>query len=1441
MARKLDGTVLWGTAALAGLAWLTACGDGAVEPAEPTVPDPPRATTVAVTPATAELTALGDTTRFTAEVRDQNGQVMAGATVAWASSDTAVAAVDATGQVTAAANGAATIMATAGSASGTAAVTVAQVVSVVAVSPAADTLVAFGDTVRLTAEPTDANGHAVAAATEFAWASSDTLVARVDEAGLVETIADGEAAVTATTSGVTGRAELVVVPPLPTTVAVSPDTIGFTALGQTERLAVEVREQSGRVMGEAVVSWASGDTLVAAVDSVGLVRAVGGGATTIIAEAGEVSDDVAVIVMQSAGSVVVTPVEGTIELGDTLRLAAEAFDENGHPVSGALFFWSSSNPEVARVSESGLVEGMAEGTVRITATAGSGSGTAEITVENPDREALVALYNATGGPNWVNATNWLTDAPLGEWYGVSTHASGRVYALDLSGGWDNSQFPSRFVRGGLSGTIPPELGRLSNLGRLDLSGNDLSGAIPPELGGLSNLWYLDLSSNDLSSAIPPGLGGLSNLQHLNLFENDVFGPIPPELGGLSSLRHLRLDKNGLSGAIPPELGGLSNLEVLNLDRNALSGAIPPELGGLSTLQHLHLDNNDLSGAIPTTLLELPLRSFVWATRHYLGREWRGDLCAPGTSVFLEWLDGIREWNGPFCNASDRTVLTNLYDLLAGSAWTQSDGWLGGPALEEWRGVETDSLGHVTALVLSDNGLSGSLPGAVGALGRLVRLRIDGNELGGRLPLSLTALELREFHYDDTDLCEPADAGFRDWLDGIPSRRRTAVQCAPATERDALVALYESTGGPGWLIRNGWLTEVPLRRWHGVQTDAQGRVVALDLDLNALSGPIPPELGALSNLQRLDLSTNGLSGAIPPELGRLANLRDLDLSENNLSGPVPSAFGDLSSLTRLDLSGNSGLTGALPSGLGDLELESLLASGTDLCLPQGPDFEKWLSAISERWIVPCGPSAAYLVQAVQSRAQPVPLVADEDALLRVFVTAARETTEGIPDVRARFYLNGTERHVADIAASPTPIPPEIDEGDLSKSVNAEIPGWIVQPDLEMVVEIDPGGALDPGLGVPKRIPEEGRMAIEVREMPVLNLTVIPFLWSPDPETSIIELVEGMEADPEGHALLERTHVLLPVGDIDVEAHAPVASTSNNSGDLLAQTEAIRVLEGGGGHYMGMMSEPIDGPRGQAYSPGWSSFSAPASPIIAHELGHNMSLLHPQCGTATSLDLSFPHARGALGAWGYDRRRARLVPPTWKDHMSYCSPTWTSDYYFTKALRYRLADERVSAVAHTADPLRSLLLWGGVGADGTPFLNPAFVVDAPPALPDSAGHYTLTGRTVSGGELFSLSFTMPETADGDESSSFVFALPAQPDWANALTSLTLSGPAGTTTLDGDSDTPMTILRDPVTGRVRGFLRDLPGSAQAAADAVGGGAGRELDMLFSRGIPDQASWRR
>ena len=155
-------------------------------------------------------------------------------------------------------------------------------------------------------------------------------------------------------------------------------------------------------------------------------------------------------------------------------------------------------------------------------------------------------------------------------------------------------------------------------------------------------------------------------------------------------------------------------------------------------------------------------------------------------------------------------------------------------------------------------------------------------------------------------------------------------------------------------------------------------------------------------------------------------------------------------------------------------------------------------------------------------------------------------------------------------------------------------------------------------------------------------------------------------------------------------------------------------------------------------------------------------------------------------------------------------------------------------------KSLLLWGGMDPEGEPFLEPAFVVDAPAALPDSAGEYRVTGRTASGGELFSLSFTMPETADGDGSSSFVFALPVQPGWEGNLASITLSGPGGSATLDSDTDLSMAILLDPSTGQVRGILRDLPQADRAAA-LVPQADLDSLDVLFSRGIPDASAWGR
>ena len=245
---------------------------------------------------------------------------------------------------------------------------------------------------------------------------------------------------------------------------------------------------------------------------------------------------------------------------------------------------------------------------------------------------------------------------------------------------------------------------------------------------------------------------------------------------------------------------------------------------------------------------------------------------------------------------------------------------------------------------------------------------------------------------------------------------------------------------------------------------------------------------------------------------------------------------------------------------------------------------------------------------------------------------------------------------------------------------------------------------------------------------------------------MDFVAEMAADPENSPLLWETRTLLPVGEMDVTAHEPVLTSSNVGHDVFRETAAIRAMEGGTGHYVGMLHPPTTGTTGVATLGGKVSFSNPGT--MAHELGHNMNLGHAPCGVTG--DPSFPHPNGSVGVWGI--RFSAYGEPVWPDRtdlMAYCGGSrWISDYHFTKALRYRLIDEGAPAAAQT----RSLLLWGGVGADSVPYLEPAFLVNAPALLPASAGAHQITGRSASGSELFSLGFTMPETADRNGSSSF-----------------------------------------------------------------------------------------
>ena len=730
---------------------------------------------------------------------------------------------------------------------------------------------------------------------------------------------------------------------------------------------------------------------------------------------------------------------------------------------------------------------------------------------------------------------------------------------------------------------------------------------------------------------------------------------------------------------------------------------------------------------------------------------------------------------------DHAALEVVYDALGGPGWINHTNWLSGRPLADWHGVTVDSEGRVSGLDLEFNGLTGALPPAVGDLERLASLDLSRNALTGPLPPELGHLSgLHALDLSDNR------------LDGaIPSQ---------IGDFSSLV----------WLKLNG----------------------------NGLTGPIPPQIGRLASLHELDLSDNELTGPTPPELGKLEQLRVLLLFGNALAGPLPAELGHLRLLWTLNLSGNAALSGPLPLEMTSLrQLDDLHLGGSALCAPAAAAFTEWLGGIRRTRVATCGGEGEVVLgQAVQSARFPVPLIAGDSALLRVFLTVAEGPSVAFPAVRARFYVEDAEVYVADIPGQANLVPTTVDEGNLASSANAVIPGRVVRPGLEVVVETDPEGTLDPALGLTRRIPETGRRAVRVRTMPEFHLTVIPFVLDSNPDRSIVALVN--ELTPE-HELLWDTRTLLPIGDFKVTAHEPVTTSSNNQSTLLAETYAIRVAEGGTGHYMGTMTGSDGG--GLAYLGDFSSFSSPRADIIAHELGHNMSLSHAPC-SATGVDPWYPEPGGRIAAWGYDfRDGGALVPPDTPDLMGYCDPHWIGNYHFRNALRFRLATEgdgADAADAGRAADSRTLLIWGGVDATGAPYLEPAFVLDAPPALPSSAGPYLIRGTTTEGEELFALHFDMPRVADAtDDASSFAYALPVRPGWVGTLARLTLSGPGGSVTLDADGGAPVAIARDPATARVRAILRNLrPG---AVADALSLDPG--LDMLVSRGIPDHEAWHR
>ena len=904
----------------------------------------------------------------------------------------------------------------------------------------------------------------------------------------------------------------------------------------------------------------------------------------------------------------------------------------------------------------------------------------------------------------------------------------------------------------------------------------------------------------------------------------------------------------------------SRVTALNLSENNLKGQLPANLGDLAFLTEVVLNGNaELEGPIPHSLTVLGIQQLQYGGTM---------LCTVRDEDFQAWLNTIPTRDGEFlaCN-EERSDLMKLYEAMGGESWDQSDNWGTDAPLERWFGIAVDSAGRVTQIAMRDNNLRGEIPPEIQYFPYLRRLRLDYNELEGEVPPEIGALtELRRMDIDGNNFTGPIPPEIGNlvnldtlWMGGNQMSGPIPPELGSLASLLEL-HLYEARFDGTIPEEFGKLTELRVLRI--TDTDiggglpeslaALGKLRAIRLYENELTDPLPSWLGQLDSLRSLFISDNMIEGPLPAGLGQIDSLTFLLANNNKLSGPLPPDLGDAGELYRIWVQGNPDMSGPLPEGLTQLdELWELMAEDTGLCMPRTPAFRNWTESVYFKYrIQACGGEAhaeAYLIQAAQSREFPVPLVADREALLRVFVTSEEDTGAMIPPVRATFFVDGAEVRVEDIPTGSSMIPTEVQEGELDLSPHAVIPAEVIQEGLEMVVEVDPDGTLDPNLGVSRRIPESGRVTVDVKAVPPLLLTLIPFVRTADNDRAAVSFVVNADAEDE---FFFQTKTYLPVGELEITRHEAVTVDANTMREIRDRVGAIRVMEDGIGHWMGLTASSVGNVNGIASFPfftddipynGKAAVSRLNAETFAHELGHNMSLFHVLCsGDESGPDVSYPYEDGVSGVWGYDPRDGgALVPPDRPDFMTYCDPTWVSDYYFSNALRFRLQD--TLEVWRPPAASRTLLVAGGVSADGEPRLDPAFVVDTRPVLPHAGGPWQLSGRRADGSELFSLSFQMVEVWDGDGGGAFTFALPVEAEWATELASLSVSGPTGSVEITQGSESPMAILRDPDTGAVRAIFTDLPSGplAQSAAEDLAPEPG--LEVMVSSGLPGAADWRR
>ncbi|MBC8087947.1 MAG: Ig-like domain-containing protein [Phycisphaerae bacterium] len=409
------------------------------------------------------------------------------------------------------------------------------------------------------------------------------------------------------------------------------------------------------------------------------------------------------------------------------------------------------------------------------------------------------------------------------------------------------------------------------------------------------------------------------------------------------------------------------------------------------------------------------------------------------------------------------------------------------------------------------------------------------------------------------------------------------------------------------------------------------------------------------------------------------------------------------------------------------------------------------------------AAMYLIQSVQLVDGSVKLVANREAVARVYLRGSR-TGIGSATVRLRAFQGATLLQTFTANVNPTLT---VDEGCCS--ANISIPASVVRAGVSIIADADPANAIAESNETDNSFPLSGTpLALNVSTVPDFNITLVPVRQN---RSNLLGVANN--------TILSMLKSIWPLATVNVRTRATplaidytlVSGSFDEWGFLVRDMELARRADPQAQYYYGLarvtytsgvlgLAGGIPALSAVGLDEGSSFGAAEARLTLAHEMGHTIGLRHAPCGGAAGPDPAFPFADGRAGAFGLDIASGNILKvPSGHDVMSYCDNQWVSVYNYRNVFDQRARNPNGVPAQLAADgaPTAVLMVTGGVDAQEAR-IDGSFEMTARPNKYDPAGRFVLEGFGANGKVLFTHRFTPFEVSDGKPGAEgFVVGVP------------------------------------------------------------------------------------